>query len=695
MPGFDKQVATRSLGFPADSGDAITVGAVDATSPPAYPLEGYSSLGPTFGPGGACVGGRVKPNIAGYANVATVSYGGTEFNGTSAACPHVAGAAALFHQAYPAYTVAHVQYYLQTRAIDLGAAGMDNRYGWGRLYVGDPPPSATPTPTVTPTSTETLTPTPTDTLTPTPTHTLTPTPTDTLTPTPTDTLTPTPTDTLTPTPTNTLTPTPTDTLTPTPTDTLTPTPTATDTLTPTPRHTLTPTPYRVLLPIVLKDSSGLLPTPTQTHISTSTPTPILPTNTPTITRTPTHVPTSTTTPTRTSTPTVTSTRTSTPTATPTRTATPTATPTRTVGIPVEVAISTESGQQLRPAVACNTRRAEYLVVWQGNADVHAQRVSSCGQLQGSKIAVSTAAERQEHPVAAYNSQRDEYLVVWHSGTGEGDPSGYNHVYAQRLSWDAQRCGGAIKVSGATNWHIHPDVAYNSHDDEYLVVWQKGYGDIVGQRVSGSGDLRGDNITLCSAPRHQDHPSIAYNSHANEYLVVWDDYRSSQHYDIYGHRVSASGALVGTEIAICEEDPHQSHPGVEFCPATNEYLVAWPEPSIGPPPDLYGTFISESGLVGSPLVLSDAPYGQLDPGIAFDPVAGEYVVVWTNNRPWDIRGQRLSPGGSFLGAEMAICNAQEKQHLPAIAANAAQGGYLVVWEDYRNSYLADIYAYVQP
>ncbi len=175
----------------------------------------------------------------------------------------------------------------------------------------------------------------------------------------------------------------------------------------------TPGPYMLYLPIVLKESSGLLPTPTQTYISTSTPTPIMPTNTRTITRTPTHVPTSTTTPTRTGTPTAvfTSTvRTSTPTATPTRRGRPTATPTRrgrptaifttTVGIPVEVAISTESGQQLRPAVACNTRRAEYLVVWQGNADVCAQRVSSCGQRQGGKIAVSTAAERQEHPVAA-------------------------------------------------------------------------------------------------------------------------------------------------------------------------------------------------------------------------------------------------------------------------------------------------------
>ena len=45
---------SRSIGFPADSQDAITVGVVDVNSP--YPLEYYSSQGPTFGTSGVCSG---------------------------------------------------------------------------------------------------------------------------------------------------------------------------------------------------------------------------------------------------------------------------------------------------------------------------------------------------------------------------------------------------------------------------------------------------------------------------------------------------------------------------------------------------------------------------------------------------------------------------------------------------------------
>ena len=124
---------SRSISFPADSQDAITVGAVDVNSP--YPLEYYSSQGPTFGASGVCSGGSIKPDIAAYANVSTVSYGSTGFDGTSAVTPHVAGATALVKQLFPAYTVTQLQNYIESETLDMGASGKDNLFGWGRLYL--------------------------------------------------------------------------------------------------------------------------------------------------------------------------------------------------------------------------------------------------------------------------------------------------------------------------------------------------------------------------------------------------------------------------------------------------------------------------------------------------------------------------------------------------------------------------------
>jgi subtilisin family serine protease len=229
----------RSITNLGDSLDAITVAAVDVNS---FTLESYSSEGPINGPGGTATGGFIKPDISGYDNVSTVSYGFSPFGGTSAATPHVAGAAALVLSAYPGYTPDQLQSFLMEHAIDISSPGMDTRSGYGRLYLGDPPgldntPTATSTPTATgtPTDTPTLTGTPTDT----PTATGTPTDTPPATGTPTDTppATGTPTDT----PTLTGTPTGTPTLTGTPTDTPTGTPTGTPTATGTPTGTPTPT----------------------------------------------------------------------------------------------------------------------------------------------------------------------------------------------------------------------------------------------------------------------------------------------------------------------------------------------------------------------------------------------------------------------------------------------------------------------
>jgi Subtilase family len=136
---IDRQVPERSLANLADASSAVTVAAVDVGS---FAQEDYSSEGPTNGPGGTASGGQTKPDISAYANVNTVSYGTDPmyvFNGTSAATPHVAGAAALVRQAKPSYTPDQLETFLANRAKDLGSAGLDNAFGYGRVHLGSAP----------------------------------------------------------------------------------------------------------------------------------------------------------------------------------------------------------------------------------------------------------------------------------------------------------------------------------------------------------------------------------------------------------------------------------------------------------------------------------------------------------------------------------------------------------------------------
>ncbi len=135
----------RFLGvtFPANVEGVITVGAINNVGS----LLGYSSRGVEMdlvalsGEGGPtviygnCITGTSPNGIAtldrmGASGYETGNYK-LDFNGTSAACPQVAGVAALMLQANSNLTEVQVRTILQQTARDLGATGFDNDTGYG------------------------------------------------------------------------------------------------------------------------------------------------------------------------------------------------------------------------------------------------------------------------------------------------------------------------------------------------------------------------------------------------------------------------------------------------------------------------------------------------------------------------------------------------------------------------------------
>jgi hypothetical protein len=111
----------RYISAPADADSIVSVAAVDSSGNRAY----FSSFGPT-------ADGRIKPTLAAMGQAAAVlAPNGTAFrgNGTSYACPILAGMAACFWQANPTFTAQQVIQALRATATQ--AKNPDNSLGYG------------------------------------------------------------------------------------------------------------------------------------------------------------------------------------------------------------------------------------------------------------------------------------------------------------------------------------------------------------------------------------------------------------------------------------------------------------------------------------------------------------------------------------------------------------------------------------
>ena len=125
-------VAASSIPAPGNAASVLTVGAVNWRKWGTGPQEAFSSQGPTNATRYAS--SIIKPDICGPDGVSSAVYGHS-FYGTSAAAPHVAGAAALVWSAHPNWSEDQVRQLLETNAVDMGPYGKDNYYGYGELQL--------------------------------------------------------------------------------------------------------------------------------------------------------------------------------------------------------------------------------------------------------------------------------------------------------------------------------------------------------------------------------------------------------------------------------------------------------------------------------------------------------------------------------------------------------------------------------
>lgn len=357
----------------------------------------------------------------------------------------------------------------------------------------------------------------------------------------------------------------------------------------------------------------------------------------------------------------------------------------------EVAITTQSNNQLSPAIAAGS--SGYLVAWAHEAsatnhDIYFRRLGSDGLPLGSPAGLATGVQFEGNPAVAYNPTDDEYLVVWEHAFSASD----HDIYARRISGSGAPLGGTFVVVNSGTDESNPVVTFNQEAGQYLVVYEYqaagGNRDIYARRVGGDGTLPGSIIPVATGSTDQSAPATSAGSN---YLVVWQvAHPTSGEYDIYGQRVDAYGSLSGGSIAISTWQYDQLKPRLAFNAAAGEWLVVWEDHhwGWGAYRDIYGQRVNYDGTLDGGNFGIAWGNNRENPDVAYNSVGSEYMVVWEyvlSASDHDVYRRRISANGSLLDSEAAVSRGSAFEGHPAVAADANRA-YVAVWEDGRNQLL---------
>lgn len=352
----------------------------------------------------------------------------------------------------------------------------------------------------------------------------------------------------------------------------------------------------------------------------------------------------------------------------------------------------------RPAVAYNSLHDEYLVVWYndqggGTWDIYAQRVGGDGTLKSWFSVTHNTGFHNYDPAVVYNPHQDEYLIAW---VYDSAITG-SDIWARLVKWNGDDLGAAryaeFQINGDSDKQWNPAVAYSSHNNEYVVVyenwWAGGLRDIDARRVDKDGNALGgaSGVNIATGPGEERvFPDVAYNKARNEYLIVYS-FGVGSDGGIYGKVASANLGTLSSEIHICDDSYDQDFPAVAG--GSDEYLVVWEDGTWGT--DDYDIFARRVSGAGTPQA---GPGGfeidglgnnnlHVDPAVAYGAGYG-YLVSWRYFDPGssgqDVYGRYVMPGQDVAaGGEFAIDNGSDSQSNPALAC-APSGDCLVVEED---------------
>ncbi len=226
----------------------------------------------------------------------------------------------------------------------------------------------------------------------------------------------------------------------------------------------------------------------------------------------------------------------------------------------------------------------------------------------------------------------------------------------------------------------------------------------GQSISGVEEVGADDFRVTNFGPANDtfafaaRQDMAYNSADNEYFVIFLGRRpeaptSFDEFEVYGLRLTSSGATIGDPILLTSVDGIGSAGGapqnrrVVYDPNRNGYVLVYDaqDSEFGASSiDVYGRLITASGQPLGPTFVIDSAAGvDARPDVAVSTVSDEFLVVW--ERGDAVTGDRTIQARRFdasnaqpVGGAMRVDTIDQFKGNPTVAYNRDDNQYLVAW-----------------
>jgi hypothetical protein len=294
------------------------------------------------------------------------------------------------------------------------------------------------------------------------------------------------------------------------------------------------------------------------------------------------------------------------------------------------------------------------------------------------------------PAIAFSPTSQRHLVVWATDIDQVDPA-YEEwdLFARVLDAEGVPVSPPVRLTywnEVSRHHLsdQPDVAWNSQDDTFFVVYRGDRQDteIRGLRVDPSGNVLGSEVPVStSGPFVSQHdwytvggtattPAVAYDRIDNTFVVAFqatvDHYAYVLDWDLFtgwiwvagpiegiaGRVVSGAGSRLGTADHVIHggADPQPTDPDVAIDPLRHQHLVVYSSAFennrrvVAQLIDASGDLLGQATTVSQrahPMPISDQSATQ--PAVSFSEQSDAYLVVW--------RGDERRPGFAHQATEI--------------------------------------------